>query len=162
MLKGKNVLEKLQEVANREVKRREQAVKYLEIITESLAEPLDEMLGKNKEYTESDEGTKVIWIPKFNKEEGKYSYGSTDLYFRYGNHYGENDVETPGFYVSNCFPFWGKNLLNIKGGKFWTSVKQICDWIENYLPEYIEKHDKSRDKRLEYLKSIAEYMKNQE
>lgn len=71
-------------------------------------------LGGDKEYTASDGDTKAIWIPKFNKEEGKYSYGSADLYFRYGNHYGKNDVESPGFYVSNCYPFWGENLLNTK------------------------------------------------
>ena len=150
------LLEKLQAISEKEKKRRQEAITYLEQITEAIAEPLSELFGK--ELPDS-LATKAMWIPTFDKETNEYSFKTTTLYFRYGAHHGQYDTDDPGFYIHPEVLFWGDNLTEVKGSTFWQSVKQIADCLTNYLPGYIEKHDKSRDSRLEHLQKITEYIK---
>jgi hypothetical protein len=150
------LLEKLQAISEKEKKRRAQAVECIEQITEAIAGPLNELFGK-----ELPDATKAMWIPTFDKETNEYSFKTTTLYFRYGAHHGQYDTDDPGFYINPEVLFWGDNLTEVKGSTFWQSVKQVSDWLTNYLPGYIEKHDKSRDSRLQYLQDIAGYITKQ-
>jgi hypothetical protein len=153
------LLEKLQRISEKEKKRRQDAIKYLEQITDAIAEPLGELFGQLPDGDIEQTSTEAVWVPRFNKESGEYSFRVTRLYFRYGMHYGQDAREYPGFYINPGCLFWGEDLTKVKGTLFWEAVKQICDWLTNYLPGYIEKHDKSRDDRFAHLKNITEYIK---
>ncbi len=155
------LLEKLQAISEKEKKRRAQAVECIERITEAITEPLAELFGQLPDGDIEQSGTEAVWVPRFNKESGEYSFRVTRLYFRYGMHYGDEAREHPGFYINPQYLFWGDDLTDVKGAAFWEAVKQICDWLTNYLPGYIGKHDKSRDSRLQYMQEITEYITKQ-
>lgn len=159
MVKYQNVFEKLQALTENEVKRRSEAIRCLDILTEKLADPISELYDST--IIDYDVMTKAVWIPCFSKEKNKYTYEGTSLYYRFDFHYGTKEKEEPGFYISHEYPFWGKPLYEKKGKEFWQYIKQICDWIGDYLPKYIEQHEKSRNKRLEYLKKVTEYLQQQ-
>mgnify|MGYP001164751252 CR=1 FL=1 len=157
MKKEINVVEKLIEVQEKERKRRDTAVKYLEELVEILEPVFLEIEGESLEsdMIDAEMETDAIWIPIWDKEKGKYSAINSDLYFRYNNHYGTNDTENPGFYVStNYLKVWGENLLDIKGDEFWIKLKRITDWMVNYLPDYLENKDKNRDERLKGFEKV--------
>ena len=149
MKKGLNVLEKLQVISEREVKRREQAVGYIEKLTKILAEPLLEIQG------ESEKGNHIVWIKAWDKESKKYIY--SDMYFRFEEHRANNETEYPGFYISrNDFPYWGRDLEYVKGKEFWLKVKHITDWANNCLNEYLDNLEKSRERRADQLQKLVE------
>lgn len=154
----KDIIERLVEVQEKEVKRRIKAVEYVEELTEILAPLFLELVGeevltpKNYDYE-----TEAIWIPTWNKEVEKYDYTDTILYFRYGAYdLNEYDREYEGFYVEyhEGIKKGGTDLTEIKGSMFWEQIKVITDWLVNYLPSYIQGKDKSRDKRLEQLEKV--------
>lgn len=160
MKKGLNVIEKLEVVAERERKRREQAENYLEQLTEILAPKLEEIIGNDiNDHVDNH----TITVKKWHKEEEKY--GDNDLYFRFGVyeswHNGNCSTEYEGFYINDqqYMELWGTNILDVKGAEFWYRVKQIVDWVNNYLPEYISRNEESRDKRYDQLVKIVETLK---
>lgn len=156
--KKMNVVEKLREVSGREKKRREQAENYLEELTRVLAPVLEEVVGDNVYYNGiSNDNNHTITVRKWNKEKSKYT--DNDLYFRFNEYYnGKDTCEVEGFYVdvNDYMEIWGTNVRELKGVEFWHRVKQITDWISNYLPEYIDNLEKSRDQRYEQLEKIME------
>lgn len=155
MDKKVNVLEKLQLVSEREVKRKEQAVKYLEKLTEILAPALREIIGEGLR------DVKTITILKWDKEKDGYSYN--DLYFRHTRHEIQSGTEYPGFYIDEKgYHLWGKDLTEVKGNEFWQRTKEVTDWISNYLPEYVDKLEKSRDKRYNQLKKLTSVLERGE
>ena len=131
-------LQMLKREAEKENKRRAQAIKLLEQITEEIAEPLAELLGED-EYNDVFKG--FIWVHR-------------GLYFRYVEHREEKDVEKVGFYLTDDLPIWGRPLEDVKGRLFWQYIIEICEWIEN-LPAFIQELDKGRES-FSYLKKIAE------
>jgi hypothetical protein len=148
------LIAKLEKIAKNEKRRREQAVKCLDQLTETLAEPLSILFGANSSVGDSGPmGITTIWIPEYDQ----FLVDHTKLYFRHGTHHGDNTVEYPGFYLSSGSFTWGDDLTHVKGRIFWKAIDQICDWLTNYLPDYIDRHDLSRDERLQHLQKIAEY-----
>ncbi len=142
VIKMKVNIKKLKEISKKEVKRRSQAIKLLEKITEELSHPLEELLG-DVYYEEVFNG--FVWIHR-----------GRGLYFRFKEHREKQDREEIGFYITtNELPIWGSPLEEIKGKIFWQSVVKICEWIEN-LPTFIEEHASGRENTLSYLKKIAE------
>lgn len=158
-----NIIEKLQEIQTKEVKRRKEAVKCIEELTEILAPILVDIEG-DIVNTEQDYyyGTEAIWIHTWNKEKNKYDFSNSNLYFRYDKHYCDTKTEKEGFYYTedSLSKLWGVDILDIKGTNFWIAIKEITDWIVNYLPKYIENKDRSRDQRLEKLIKITELLKH--
>jgi len=154
--KKMNVVEKLREVSGREKKRREQAENYLEELTRTLAPELEEVIGDNIHHNGiNNDNNHTITVKKWDKEKGKYI--ANDLYFRFGEYYnGQDSCEVEGFYVdvNDYMELWGVNIIELKGVEFWRRVKQITDWISNYLPEYIDNLENSRDQRHEQLAKI--------
>lgn len=156
MEKKSNLIEKLQEIQEKEEKRRDVAVKYLEELVELLTPIFYKIEGMSNDIEEED---CVGWVSIWNKEDNKYSVKNSNLYFRYNIYNEMNGSEYPGFYVSNEYKLWGKNLLEVQGSAFWVQIKRITDWITNYLPEYFEKKDISRDKRLIEFEQIVKRLK---
>lgn len=156
-----NVLELLKIEEEREKKRREKAIGLLDELVEQIAPSIAELEGVREEHSWDDDYT--IIIPKWNKEKGKYIVPTSiydELYFRYETHHGTTEREKIGFYVSRSeIPVWGTNLNKMKGKNFWKCIKQITDWVENYLAGYVEKHVGSRDKRLYQLEKIVEKLR---
>lgn len=152
----KNLIERLQEVQTKEVKRKDTAVRCLEELTQILAPIMLEIEGEEVDPPFDHYSTEAIWIPTWNKEKNRYDLSNTSLYFRYDIHNGDYKNEDEGFYIESRQgqPLWGTDLLDVRGTTFWTQVKIITDWVINYLPEYIENKDKSRDKRLEQLEKV--------
>ena len=151
-----NVVEKLREVSGREKKRREQAERYLEELTKVLAPELEEVIGDNIHHNGiNNDNNHTITVKKYNKDKEKYM--TNDLYFRFGEYYNGHDAcEVEGFYVdiNDYMEIWGVNIIELKGVEFWHRVKQITDWISNYLPTYIDNLEKSREQRYEQLAKI--------
>ena len=160
MKKNMDIIEKLQIVTERETKRRQQAVWYLEQIVEDLEPIFLEIVGGDAGNDE----TYAIRIPKFNKKEEKYIYSNSDLYFRYKKVIQEGnfcvDVDEVGFHINRHRPLWGEDLLEIKGIEFWTHVEQINNWLTNYLSTYIENKDESNQKNMDNLEKIIEKLEN--
>jgi hypothetical protein len=152
-----SVLEKLTEVSSRETKRREQAVNYLNTLTEQLTPIFKDVFGC-VEYVSGD--TQYIkWIPAYDKEKKEYNTSNSEIYFRFGNHHGDNSTEYPGFYKSYEYPFWGDDVTELKGQNFWIAVKQITDWLNNCLSDELDIIEKSRDQRFEQLEKIVTAIK---
>lgn len=153
---SKSILERLQELAEKERKRRDRAVKYLEKLIDILVPIFDDLFGVefNPYLWKEDYFVRVM---QWSKEQGEYV--GSQMYFRYKTHYFDNgNYENVGFYVTlddQFTPIGGTNLLSLKGYEFWFRVKQICDWLTNYIPEQIEKADKSRDSRLDHLDKVV-------
>ncbi len=147
-----DIIRKLKEVQEKENKRRNSAVRYLEKIEKELTPIFQDILG---EPTGCDDYP-CLWIPKYNKDSGKFESKYSMVYFRYYKHITQREDEYPGFYIDKGIdlPVWGISLTEIKGKDFWFYLKQITDWIVDYLPQWIENHDKSRDQRFEVLEKI--------
>lgn len=152
-----NIVERLVEMQDKEVKRRNDAVEYIIDLEELLSPIFLEIEGEEVITPQNHEiETEAIWIPTWDKERDKYNYNNSVLYFRYGVAYlSEYEEENIGFYVEyhEGVKKGGTELIEIKGSIFWEQIKVITDWLINYLPGYIKNKDESRDKRLVQLEN---------
>jgi hypothetical protein len=132
-----NLKETVQRMLDGEKKRREKAEAFLDQLTEILTEAGPDIWGPGVTTHEGFE-YKAIWV-------------NENIYFRYGIHRGDTEVEHPGFYYSTYLPVWGKPLESLKGGKFWNSIKIIIEWV-NSLDEELKKKEDAREAILALLK----------
>lgn len=152
-IRTNTVLEKLVQIQENENKKRQQAIKYLEDLTEILAPQFLEILGRSiTDY----EDTEALWISVYSKKKEKYTIENSCIYFRYGDHHGTENTEHIGFYISNEYMFWGKDLTDVKGIDFWRYLKQITDWLTNYVPGWLDSIEKSRNQRFEQFEKIVQ------
>ena len=120
------------EILEVEVNNRKKAIAWLEGITESLKEVVLEVYGNMDGDPDFDNHAMSIWHEE--ERGGKIHKVYTQVYFRYGDHYGENDTEGPGFYAtSSCYPnshlWWGTPIENLRGRDFWSRIRGIKEWI---------------------------------
>jgi len=147
-----DIIQKLQELQEKENRRRATAVSYLEKLEEELAPMFENIVGENT----NPEYMNVLWVAVFDKAQGKYTPKHSSLYFRYTTWRGEKQSEPPGFYIDYTrYGVWGNPLTEVRGKDFWQYLKQVTDWLVDYLPGWIEQNDKSRDQRFERFVNIV-------
>ena len=144
MDKNLNILEKLQIISKREVKRREQAVNYLKKLTLILAPAFEEIIGED-----ISDGNSIL------------TTYHNDMYFRYIEYYNSDNMEDIGFFVDQSgHNVWGTDLEEIRGSEFWYRIEQVIDWVNYYLPEFINDLEQNRERRSEQLEKLVKNLQN--
>jgi hypothetical protein len=133
--KMENLQRKIESMIRGEKKRREVAIRFLDVLSNELKTVGIDIWGSRA----SEES--AVWMPKCN------------IYFRYMTHEGKYETEKPGFYFSEGEKYWGWNLQGIRGEKFWGAIRGIIDWLP-FLAQEIERREISREKLSERLKKM--------
>lgn len=148
----KDLKEKVQAMLDGEKKRREIALKWLSEVEEILLPVAEDIWGNGDTWA----GGMFTGTRSLTKKNKDGNIKETEIYFRFKNFEGTNDIEYTGFYDgSECeMNTWGKLIEDLRGKEFWYAIQIIIDWIPQVI-EIMDKRQISREQLLSKLQIIS-------
>jgi len=136
--------ERVQAMLDGEKKRREVALEFVQKLQNILEPVAPDLWGDGCERCDA------VYVWRVRQDNLKREY--TDIYFRYGYHYGQTRDESPGFYDGEMSggPYWGRPIEELRGREFWYAIQVLIEWVP-LVAELMEKKEKSRDELLSLL-----------